>query len=134
MFEDELMDCVIRFVVIVLPKIVRVFAAVRLAYIFVPIAKVSVGNKFDIPEVFVPVVRKPSTFTLPLIVATSLLVGSITTILLPIVTFEPTFIFSVNVFPNTSKTLEPVSSTKRLEPTQRSWVGKILATPTAFEV
>ena len=128
------MDCVIRFVVIVLPKIVSVFEAVRLTYTLDPIERVSVGITLDIPEVLIPVVRKPSTFTLPLIVATSLLVGSITTISLPTVTLEPIFIFSVNVFPNTSKTLEPVSSTKRLEPTQRSWVGKMFATPTAFEV
>ncbi len=68
--DVELIDPVIRFVVTVFPTIVSVFAAVKLTYNLFPIDNVSLGATLDIPDVSVPVVRKPFTFTLLLKVAT----------------------------------------------------------------
>ena len=117
------------------PNIVSVFAAVKLTYNLFPIANVSVGAKLDIPEGAAPVVRKAFIFTLLFITTGVSVPGSIVS-KFPFTTIPPgpTFSPRVYVLPFTSKTFDPVSSTKRLEPTQRSCVGYMFATPTAFDV
>ena len=123
-----------RFVVTVFPKIVSVSALVRFAYILAPIDNVSVGAKLDIPEGAAPVVRKAFIFTLLFITTGVSVRGSIVSKFPTEIPPGPTFSARVYVLPWTTKTFDPVSSTKRLEPTHRSWVGNIFATPTAFEV
>ena len=116
------------------PNIVSVFAPVRFANIFVPIENVSVGAKLDIPEGAAPVVRKAFIFTLLFITTGVNVRGSIVSKFPTEIPPGPTFSARVYVLPFTTKTFDPVSSTKRLEPTQRSCVGYIFATPTAFDV
>src|SRR6056300_387211 len=67
-FELEKTISVVRFVVAVLPKILRVFRAVVLANILAPTESVSVGDRFEIPDGAVPVVRNAFIWTFPLIV------------------------------------------------------------------
>src|SRR6056300_1230354 len=67
-FELEKTISVVRFVVAVLPKILRVFTAVVFANIFAPMESVSAGDRFEIPDGAFPFVRRAFIWTLPLMV------------------------------------------------------------------
>ena len=108
--------------------------AVVFAYIFDPIESVSVGERFEIPVGVVPVVRRAFILTLLLITTGASAPGSIVSKFPTDIPPAPTFRARVYVLPVTSKTFEPVSSTNRLEPTQRSCVGYVLFAPILFDV
>src|SRR6056300_2059865 len=67
-FELEKTISVVRFVVAVLPKILRVFTAVVFANIFAPMERVSVGDRLANPDGAASFVRRAFIWTLPLIV------------------------------------------------------------------
>ena len=111
---------VLRFVVAVLPKTRKVFMAVVFAYILEPIDNVSVGERLDIPVGAVPVVRSAFILTLLFITTGVSVPGFIVRRFPTSIPPNPIFNPCVKVFPVTSRTFDPVSSTKNLEPTQRS--------------
>ena len=133
-FELEKTISVVKFVVAVLPKTRRVFTAVVFANIFVPIASVSVGARFETPDGAVPVVRNAFIWTFPAIVTGVAAVASNTRRLPARKPVDPRMRPLAYTLPFAYTTFEVVSSINTFDPTQRSWVGYVFAAPMLFAV
>src|SRR5210317_541414 len=112
----------------------KLFIALVFANTLSPTESVSVGDKCEIPDGAVPVVRNAFIWTFPLIVTGVSEVGSNTRRLPARKPVDPSMRPLAYTLPFAYTTFEFVSSIKTFEPTQRSCVGKVFAAPMLFDV